>query len=192
MIIYYSRHGQTDWNLDRCIQGQSNIPLNETGIQQAKKLGEKIKDLDIKAIYTSPLDRVVNTVKIAKGDRDIPVYKDARILERNYGIYEGKSAFDPDFVKESRILTCDLHGGENYPMLFKRIGSFINELKEKYADDEAVLVVAHGGIARVFNRYFHKMDLDSFFKHYHPNCEIVMYDTKALQKIDIDNIGSNF
>ena len=58
------RHGQTNWNINKILQGQTNIDLNETGINQAKAKIEEIKNLDINLIFCSPLNRAAQTAKI--------------------------------------------------------------------------------------------------------------------------------
>ena len=89
MAIYYTRHGQTDWNLDYKIQGRKDIPLNETGRKEAEELRIKIQDIPLDIIYSSPLKRAYETAEIARGDRDIPLLTDNRLAEEYYGQFEG-------------------------------------------------------------------------------------------------------
>ena len=81
MAIYYTRHGQTDWNLDYKIQGRKDISLNETGRKEAEELRIKIQDIPLDIIYSSPLKRAYETAEIARGDRDIPLLTDNRLAE---------------------------------------------------------------------------------------------------------------
>ena len=69
------RHGQTYWNKKKKMQGQVNVPLNETGIRQAEKLAENLKAYDFQVCFSSPLDRAYDTAKAVVGDRDIPMIK---------------------------------------------------------------------------------------------------------------------
>ena len=64
MKIYITRHGQTDYNAKELMQGQIDIPLNETGIAQAKATRKKVEDVKFDAVYSSPLDRAKTTASI--------------------------------------------------------------------------------------------------------------------------------
>ena len=85
------RHGLTYWNVKKKMQGQVNIPLNQTGIQQAKQLSESLKDYHFDVCYSSPLDRAYMTAKLALKDRDVPIHKDLRLVEHGYGLLESHS-----------------------------------------------------------------------------------------------------
>lgn len=83
------RHGQTNWNINKILQGQTNIDLNETGINQAKAKIEEIKNLDINLIFCSPLNRAAQTAKIVS-NRKIPIIYNDSLTERCFGDFEGK------------------------------------------------------------------------------------------------------
>lgn len=85
------RHGLTYWNVKKKMQGQVNIPLNQTGIQQAKQLSESLKDYHFDVCYSSPLDRAYMTAKLALKDRDVPIHKYLRLVEHGYGLLESHS-----------------------------------------------------------------------------------------------------
>ena len=74
--ILYTRHGTTEWNEKNLIQGQIEIPLNEKGREDARRLGEQLKDTKIDLIYSSPLGRAYETACIIRGDRKIDIIKD--------------------------------------------------------------------------------------------------------------------
>ena len=67
MKVYLIRHGETDWNSVRKLQGQTDIRLNDYGIELAKLTAEGLKDVDFDLIYSSPLIRAVETAEIIKG-----------------------------------------------------------------------------------------------------------------------------
>lgn len=87
--IYIFRHGQTDYNVTRRVMGQLDIPLNETGIAQAVELAEKIANMHIEAIYTSPLLRAKQTAQIVADKNNIKIITDDRLKERNNGVLQG-------------------------------------------------------------------------------------------------------
>ena len=79
--VYLIRHGETDWNSVRKLQGQTDIRLNDYGIELAKLTAEGLKDVDFDLIYSSPLIRAVETAQIIKGDRELEIHTDDRIKE---------------------------------------------------------------------------------------------------------------
>ena len=107
MKIYIVRHGETDWNGPRRLQGRSDIPLNETGIEEAKITGEALKDVPFAAAFVSPLTRTRQTAELLIRDRHIPVYEDARIIEMCFGVYEGLSVVNPKYLVKDPVY-CDV------------------------------------------------------------------------------------
>lgn len=89
--IYLIRHGETDWNRDKRIQGQSDIPLNETGKEQARLLIPKMAQLEISDFYSSDLARALETAQIATSDLGgrVNIKKDIRFRETHLGEAEG-------------------------------------------------------------------------------------------------------
>ncbi len=165
MRLLVTRHGQTDWNLERRLQGWADNPINETGRNQALALRDKIKDIKIDICYSSSLRRAAETAQILLGYTDetmqpiCPIVYDKRLRERGFGSID--SLNDPkiqDFVfHESWNLDLNTgkYGIEPIRELYKRIYDFyhteIPKAKERYGDDATVLIVTHGGACRVLN-----------------------------------------
>ena len=97
MKIYVIRHGETDYNVRRLFQGQINTDLNDTGRAQARAAAEKIRamGLTFDRVYSSPLQRAVETVEIITGKDSSEIQTDDRLLEMNFGALEGQP-FDRD------------------------------------------------------------------------------------------------
>ena len=89
MKIYLIRHGETNQNKKRCLQGRSDIELNEYGRELARKTAEGLKGVDFDIIFTSPLKRAVETAEIIRRERKIEIVKEERLQEISFGIYEG-------------------------------------------------------------------------------------------------------
>ena len=90
MKIYYVRHGQTDWNFERKMQGgQTERDLNETGIQQAKETRKQLENIEYDILICSPMNRAKQTAHIIKEGKNIPIIIDKRIRERDLGELEG-------------------------------------------------------------------------------------------------------
>ena len=154
MKIYIARHGQTDWNTQHKAQGRSDIPLNETGIKQAEALRDNIKDIKFTAVYASPLKRATKTAEIAT-DGKYPITFDDRLVERSFGDYEGKEI--NGWVEATGYDIGDLRLNTNVGNIepvkdvLARIKSFLDDLKVKHNEEDVILVVAHGQVARAFH-----------------------------------------
>lgn len=147
MKLLLTRHGQTDWNVELKIQGMTDIELNETGIKQAEKTREKLKNEKIDVIIASPLKRARKTAEIIAEGRDIPLIIDKEIQERKFGEFEGKTPEEFDFDEIWNYkLNKQYKEAESTGDVFERIQRFLGKIKEKYKD-KTVLVVTHGGVA---------------------------------------------
>lgn len=173
-MIYFIRHGQTDWNLSRLMQGQTDIPLNEEGRREAQKTAEALKGVKFDKVFCSPLSRALETCKAVIGDAPITI--DARLTERNFGEYEGKSLqimIDEGFWKETGTQT--IKGGESLSQVISRVYSFLDEITKKYSK-KTVLIVAHGGVGMVLKSYFLGNPKDGdYFNYIVRNCEVLTF-----------------
>lgn len=146
MKLLLTRHGQTNWNVEGKVQGRTDIELNETGIEQAKATGEKLKKQKIDLIIASPLKRASKTAQLIAGDREIPILYDCRIQERCFGEFEGKTKKEHNFEEMWNYkINKQYETAESVGEIFERVYQFLDELKEKY-EDKTVLVVTHGGV----------------------------------------------
>ena len=89
MKLFFVRHGETDWNLARRVQGHSDIPLNEYGRYLARETAKGLKDVPFDLAYTSPLIRARETAELILEGRNIPIMDAENIKELGFGIYEG-------------------------------------------------------------------------------------------------------
>jgi broad specificity phosphatase PhoE len=88
------RHGQTDWNLEGRLQGQSDVPLNQTGRAEARSLAQQLSGIGFKGIFCSDLSRARETAEIIAGALGLPVTTEPRLREINQGEWEGQFAED--------------------------------------------------------------------------------------------------
>lgn len=153
-MIYITRHGQTDWNVQKKVMGRCDEPLNENGLSQAAVTKNNLQNEDIDLIICSPLLRAKQTADIINEDRNIPVIYDERIIERDFGEFEGlqTSEFDFkgywDYYKDMKF-----EKAENIHDFFKRIYEFLDDVVDKYKDKN-ILIVAHGGVSIPVACYF--------------------------------------
>lgn len=175
MKFYVTRHGQTPWNQENLVSGVTDISLNETGMEQARQTAEKLKDIPLDRVICSPLLRARQTAQLICQGRNLPIAIDQRIIEQNYGIFEGKSRFNPDFLNHKKMFATRYPGGESHMMTARRVYDFLEDTARKYAG-ETVLVVCHGGICRVIESYFHDMTNEEYFQFSMGNCEVREYE----------------
>lgn len=140
MKIYFVTHVTTKDNEAEIASGWKDVKLSDLGIQQAKELGERFKEIKIDLICCSDLKRAVDTVKIAFGDK-MPVIIDKRLRELNYGDFNGKPSDIVGHMKKERIKE-PFPNGESYKQAMVRVHNFYKELKERYSD-KTVLIVGH-------------------------------------------------
>ncbi len=177
MSLYVVRHGLTDWNKKRLIQGRIDIPLNEEGMQQAKKTKENLSSVHLDLVFCSPLTRARQTAAIICEGRDIPMIVDPRIQEEFYGELEGEPRVGERYFSQRSSFFKRYPNGEGYLDVVARVYPFLNEIKAKYKEKD-VLLVCHGGMSRVVNSYFYDMSNDEFMNFGLDNCEIRKYEFK--------------
>ena len=160
MKIYFVRHGETKWNKRSKLQGQVDIPLSENGLKQAAVTADGMKDIPFDCIFSSPLKRAYVTAKTIKGKRDVPIIRDANLMEMNFGNYDGRSYVkmmnNPKYTRYQRFFHDPAHyrapkNGENFYDLEKRTRAFFEEkILPLEGEKENILVVAHGCVIRSF------------------------------------------
>lgn len=171
--IYLTRHGQTQWNINKRLQGWKNSPLTELGISQAKALSERIKDMQVDVIYTSPIERAYKTAEIIRGSKNIDIITHDGLKELNYGEWEGSTIDEiernPKYSKQLDNLFNNPKeyipfGGETYEHLIERIDSTMKEILNNNKNKK-VLIVTHGMTLKALLHYFNEdMTLEDIVK----------------------------
>jgi broad specificity phosphatase PhoE len=176
MKLYLVRHGQTDWNLKKIAQGQTDTSLNATGIQQAEALRDKLASYQIDACYCSPLTRTTQTAQIIINDR-CPIIFDNNLKERFFGELEGTS---PDTWTEDVLdlrLNSTLGGCESLKDTLIRSQKALNRIKAEQPADAHILIVGHGALLKTVHYCIVGYNEDTDFRGFHiHNGEIVEYD----------------
>ncbi|HCU55546.1 hypothetical protein A2574_01880 [Candidatus Shapirobacteria bacterium RIFOXYD1_FULL_38_32] len=164
--IYLFRHGQTHYNKGRIFTGWKDSTLTPTGIKQAKQLSLLLKDKKIDIAYHSRLSRSKDTLRqVLKSHPECKqIYKDDRIIERNYGKLSGfahqtiiNEFGQKQFDKWHRSWDERPPQGESFADVALRVGDFIKDLKSKYSGKNVSIVVsAHGNSIRAFRKIMEK------------------------------------
>lgn len=176
MKLFLARHGQTDWNLENRAQGQTDKPLNATGIKQAKELRDKLKSYDFDICYSSPLKRALQTAEIAVDGR-VKILIDDNLKERNFGKLEGKVLKQWGIDGFDITPKSDEYGMEPIKHLFARSYKVLERIKSENPPDAKILIIAHGVLLKTMHFNIIGYDDSTDFSSFHlKNGEIVEYD----------------
>lgn len=163
--LYVVRHGQTEWNVEKRLQGRKNSNLTETGIHDAKLLGKKLAATDFEAVYASPSARAVETTKLIIGERNLPLITDERLMEIDLGEWEGRTV---DEITQNDGESYDVYQhqpqlfqgtGESFHDVRKRIVEVLKELEETYSTGN-LLIVTHGVVIKVLQTIMKGLPID--------------------------------
>lgn len=182
MEILLTRHGQTEWNLLKKVQGKADIELNQKGIKQAEETRDYLKNEKIDLILCSPLKRAIQTAEIINQGRNIRMIIDERVSERDFGEFEGMPNTDFDFnAFWSYKQNLKYDKAENIKDFFGRVYDFLESIKNEYAG-KRILIVAHGGISIPVKCYFEGIpNTETLLPLCLGNCEVAKYSYKELE-----------
>lgn len=148
------RHGQTDWNLEGRYQGQADIPLNATGVEQAEDAARRLATQRIDRIVSSPLIRALRTAATVAEHKSLPIHIDSALRERSFGRFDGRVIADvkrehgiPESEPSDNILPDD---AEQWPQSLQRISAAVDQWMTAHPN-ETILFVAHHGIHGVLS-----------------------------------------
>ena len=153
--IYIFRHGETDFNREGRLQGQSNnTPLNIKGLTQSKALADKMKDIPLDIVYTSPLLRAYQTGATVARQKDVPIIADNRLIEGNFGIAEGMLETDiqkklaQEYKRWHDFSDMDFafKGGESKQQILERVLDFISYIQTR--PEQNIAISAHSAVIR--------------------------------------------
>ena len=179
MKIWIARHGQTDLNRDKRMQGLTDCPLNEKGIMQARQSRKNIGDVYFDAVYASPLERARVTGSIIGNVGLSEVIVDERLIETDFGRYEKCKYYLMGPAMTAYWAMPKIFPApptvETIESMKKRASGFLKELETR--DYENVLVACHGGIMRALCGYLDEAP-DGLHWERAKNCEIRVYEYK--------------
>lgn len=184
MILYMIRHGETDWNVERKLQGMTNIPLNENGRRAAELTREGLWDVEFDVAFSSPLSRAKETAEIILAGRDVEIIVDERIREVGFGSFEGTDS--RDFSEGIRLFFTQpecfvaTNGAESYESLLERECSFWNDLcANPQYQDSTILLTTHGAALNGLLCVMKEKQIADFWKcGLHKNCGMTIVEVK--------------
>ena len=147
-MIIFLRHGQAENNTKKILAGRSpNVNLNQTGLEQAEQAGEMLKSLNISAIYTSPIDRALQTAQIVSKHCGLEVVTDDRLIELDMGKFT-MMPYNEIFEKHGNVFLKFYQGSdevsenevETFSQVQKRVTEMVDSILNKHKDENVVLV----------------------------------------------------
>ncbi|GAB6100512.1 alpha-ribazole phosphatase [Halanaerocella petrolearia] len=186
------RHGETSWNQAGKFQGSKDIPLNDKGITQARKLAERLERTEIDAIYASDLSRASKTAEIIAQDHNLSVEERSALQEIDFGQWEGLTFNDleRDYQTEFEAWEQDpvnngAPSGENLGEFETRLVTSLKKILTHHSE-ERILLVAHGGVIRVLVATFLGMPLAKCWRLTQANTAISQlnfYDDEVILEL---------
>lgn len=167
MDLLLVRHGQTDWNPAQRVMGRSDISINETGVTQARHLREWLSDIEIHAVYSSPMPRAMETTEILiEGRNGLKIIKEPGVQEIDYGDWVGMifSEVEEKYNKEYNDYRfhpskMKIPGGEAVVDVQRRAVSAIERIKKRH-EGQRVLVVSHADVTKAILVHYLGIPLD--------------------------------
>lgn len=199
--LYVTRHGETQWNVEKRFQGSADSPLTEKGMRQAALLGERLKEVRLDCIYTSSSPRALKTTELIRGQRSIEVLPMDALQEMRLGSWEGRlgddiKAEEPErwnaFWHNPPAYRPDL--GESYPQVQERVLNVLNRIVTEHTSQN-ILIVTHGVIFKVIMAYFENRPLERLWDppYIRQTClsviEICPQCTEILLHADVAHLG---
>jgi len=176
--ICFIRHGETDWNVEKRIQGQTDIPLNETGHNQALAMAFNAAHYNFNAIYSSDLSRAYKTAEMIAARRGLDIKTVPQLRERHYGVFQGITAdegeknFPQAFVHyKARDLHYDFESGESLNNFAGRVSVAIDDLTRHHSG-QVIAVISHAGVLDVVYRKATGRPLHTPRDFVIPNCAL--------------------
>lgn len=163
--VFALRHGETAWNVDSRIQGQLDVPLNELGRWQARRLGRALAEEGISVLYASDLGRAFETAQAVSSAIGVPVIAEPGLRERGFGIFEGQTFKEiearwPELSERWRKRDPEFgpEGGETLRDFYLRCVDVATRLAARHPG-QTIALVAHGGVLDCLYRAAARIDL---------------------------------
>ncbi|SHI78502.1 histidine phosphatase family protein [Pseudobutyrivibrio xylanivorans] len=184
MRVLLLRHGQTDLNVQKRLQGSSDIPLNERGRQQARQTKEFLdgQGIVVTRIISSPLERAIETGSLATGIPMSQIETDDNLIEMAFGVCEQRNMGeeDPGFLHQCFDTPADYippEGGEGYDEVVKRAGAIVERVRGMisagdFSEDDVLLLVSHGALSHCMFEYIKKTPRTALWDVDFNNCAI--------------------
>lgn len=188
-LLLLLRHGENDYTKKHKLAGYTpNVHLNERGQSQAQALAEGLRDVPIKAIYSSPLERAVETASPIAKARGLDIQTEAGLLETNYGKWQGRSLASLRLQKIWKVIQgspsrAQFPEGETFYECQTRIVAALDSIARKYKPQDVVACVFHADPIKLAVAHYIGLPLDHFQR--------LSCDTASLTALYVNESGAN-
>ena len=176
----FVRHGETEWNHHLRFRGRADIPLNEMGAEQARRVAQRLAETPLAAIYASPLSRTLRTAESIAVPHHVSVVPEARLLDLDYGVWQGKTPAEVEASDPKRYAQWQtqpdrvrIPGGETLRQLRTRVIQLIDDLGRE-RPGETVVLVSHDIVGKTLM------------------CAVLGLDNNAVWRVAQDNAALDF
>ncbi|UOY92309.1 histidine phosphatase family protein [Ectobacillus sp. JY-23] len=188
LTLYITRHGETEWNVQKRMQGWLDSELTDKGINHAKSLGVRLKDIDFTAVYTSTSGRTQLTAKLICEGKDVPTIHDENLQEINVGDWEGKthsdiqkhdpSEYDAFWNAPKQYKSVS---GETFYEVWERALRALKRItKEQHTGN--ILIVTHSVVIKCLLAIFKNASIEQLWDPPY------IHDT-SLTMVEVDEVG---
>lgn len=169
--LYITRHGETLWNTEGRMQGWNDSPLTDLGIKQAEWLRDRIHDIKIDAIYSSPSNRAFKTAEVVRGSREIEIVKHEGLREIGLGVWEGLNQEEIKALNEEQHynfwnaphLYVPIAKGETFEDLTNRVAPILKDIVSRHPN-ENVLIVTHTMTLKAMMNSLHNKPISTIWE----------------------------
>jgi 2,3-bisphosphoglycerate-dependent phosphoglycerate mutase len=183
MDIYMFRHGQTTDNITHTFSGFRDPDLTPAGEEEAKKIGEELKDVPVTKAYVSDRLRSKRTLDLVLNGyhKNVPIVEDSRIKERGYGDLTGLNKDDiekkdpQNYKLWHRSYNIPPPNGESIEMVEKRVLAFLKDYMPKWKKDDVIFISAHGNSIRPLRKYFEHLSNEEMCSFEHTPGKVYHY-----------------
>ena len=193
MKLILARHGQTEWNTRFCVQGRTDIPLNDVGRAQAQALAARLGCMKIEAVYASPLQRARDSARYIADSQGCPLIVDERLIERDFGAWEG--VIMPELAKPQPALwdvwvktpeICIVPGAETVGQVNERSLAFAAEALARHPNGN-IVAISHANPVKLILCHYLQASPNCMHKIRTDNCSY-----SEIRRKENDYIVSTF
>lgn len=181
--IFLFRHAQTTDNLEGIFSGRRDPDLTPSGIEEAEKIRDLLKNENVTKAYSASNKRTKRTLEIVlEGHKNIEIISDPRIRERDYGDLTGKNKeqisklYPTDYPKWHRGYDTPPPGGESIKQVEKRVTDFIKDIIANASQNDVIFICASGNSIRPIRKYFEKMSTEEMSSFEHTRGKVYSYE----------------
>lgn len=185
------RHGETEFNVEGRYTGRVDVSLNKKGLEQAKITAANLKNMYIDIIISSTLKRAKETAEIISSELQVPIIEMEEFVEKYVGVYEGLTREEAKAKYPHMWEANSPKGAETLEEVKERVYKALNRIQCKYLHNKNVLLVTHGYVSKVINRYFNNSTDEEFAKYVLRNCDYHEYSMCVKKNIfkDLEALG---